>query len=432
MEGMMASNDDIINVVNRLQMMETSFSKILMEAAMKMAALTDANIFLLVETGEGRRFAGKQHLCESFLNEGLVTLPNDVQFELDETNPTALVEKPAFYGTGSNNGAAAGNNASSILTGYGIATQISSPAPTIYHQAAQMAAGGSWNNNGVLPVGGLGSIGGIVQSPRPPTLIRKRPASSIMKNSQSNKLGRYSGGGGGGGIRAPASSPASSHIASFATSDGKTGAAATVTSPKQFIRVKTELNDDGTPVKTTRDLLQDVGNKGGVDNAPVGGDEVIVGDELVPVSSSTTTSSASWDPNTTLALPPDYDGQLMASDWNLGEFLSQNGKVEALKTVNEDSSFTDRDSPMFKLLNSALYDMAKIAAVHCPVKSTKNAHSAVFFVNAFDLFWESMPNLQQMSDRGALCTDSGKNSGLKSYCRNRMQRNFNSLIIRMK
>ena len=122
----------------------------------------------------------------------------------------------------------------------------------------------------------------------------------------------------------------------------------------------------------------------------------------------------------------------MASDWNLGEFLSQNAKVEALKTVNEDSSFTDRDSPMFKLLNSALYDMAKIAAVHCPVKSTKNAHSAVFFVNAFDLFWESMPNLQQMSDRGALCTDSGKNSGLKSYCRNRMQRNFNSLIIRMK
>ena len=36
----MASNDDILNVVNRLQMMEASFSKILMEAAMKMAALT--------------------------------------------------------------------------------------------------------------------------------------------------------------------------------------------------------------------------------------------------------------------------------------------------------------------------------------------------------------------------------------------------------
>ena len=58
----------------------------------------------------------------------------------------------------------------------------------------------------------------------------------------------------------------------------------------------------------------------------------------------------------------------MASDWNLGEFLSQNAKVEALKTVSDDSSFGDRDSPMFKLLNSALYDMAKIAAVHCPVK----------------------------------------------------------------
>ena len=135
--------------------------------------------------------------------------------------------------------------------------------------------------------------------------------------------------------------------------------------------------------------------------------------------------------SSSLSLFPPFSPQ-MASDWNLGEFLSQNAKVEALKTVSDDLSFTDRDSPMFKLLNSALYDMAKIAAVHCPVKSTKNAHSAVFFVNAFDLFWESMPNLQQMSERGALCIDSGKNSGLKSYCRNRMQRNFNSLIIRMK
>ena len=66
----------------------------------------------------------------------------------------------------------------------------------------------------------------------------------------------------------------------------------------------------------------------------------------------------------------------MASDWNLGEFLSQNAKVEALKTVSDDSSFGDRDSPMFKLLNSALYDMAKIAAVHCPVK-----------VRFFDVVW---------------------------------------------
>ena len=31
-------------------------------------ALPDANVFLLVETAEGRRYAGKRHLCESYSN----------------------------------------------------------------------------------------------------------------------------------------------------------------------------------------------------------------------------------------------------------------------------------------------------------------------------------------------------------------------------
>ena len=39
--------------------MESSFCDVLMEAALKLASLTDANVFVMVETAEGRRFAGK-------------------------------------------------------------------------------------------------------------------------------------------------------------------------------------------------------------------------------------------------------------------------------------------------------------------------------------------------------------------------------------
>jgi hypothetical protein len=40
--------------VSQLQNLETTLSSVLMEAALKLAGLTDASIFFLVETAEGK------------------------------------------------------------------------------------------------------------------------------------------------------------------------------------------------------------------------------------------------------------------------------------------------------------------------------------------------------------------------------------------
>ena len=49
----MTSVDNILGLVSHLHSMESSFSAILIEAAMKLASLTDANLFILVETKDG-------------------------------------------------------------------------------------------------------------------------------------------------------------------------------------------------------------------------------------------------------------------------------------------------------------------------------------------------------------------------------------------
>jgi hypothetical protein len=76
----MASAQGLLGLMSQLQSMEMSFTTILMEAAMKLSALTDANIFVLVETQEGRKFAGKRHLCDAYLEGGLNPIGNDVEF----------------------------------------------------------------------------------------------------------------------------------------------------------------------------------------------------------------------------------------------------------------------------------------------------------------------------------------------------------------
>jgi len=59
--------------------MELSFATILMEAAMKMSSLTDASVFMLVETHEGRRFTGKRHLCDSYIRGDFSASDRDLE-----------------------------------------------------------------------------------------------------------------------------------------------------------------------------------------------------------------------------------------------------------------------------------------------------------------------------------------------------------------
>ena len=92
----MANSGSILGFVNQLQNMELQMANILMEAAMKLASMTDANVFMLVEHAGGRYFSGKRHLCDSYLSHRLSPIGNDVEMEI---NPdiSALQERPHCF-----------------------------------------------------------------------------------------------------------------------------------------------------------------------------------------------------------------------------------------------------------------------------------------------------------------------------------------------
>jgi len=89
---MMASASSLLGLVSQLQSMESSFASILFEAAMKLSSLTDAKVFLMVDSPEGRSWAGHPILRHTFLNEGLHPQEEDTEIEVDP-NVSAIVRK---------------------------------------------------------------------------------------------------------------------------------------------------------------------------------------------------------------------------------------------------------------------------------------------------------------------------------------------------
>jgi len=71
------AGQSIVDLVDHLRGMESNFTSILFETALKMASIADISVFLLVETAEGRKFGGKRHLCDSYVGAGLRSLSND-------------------------------------------------------------------------------------------------------------------------------------------------------------------------------------------------------------------------------------------------------------------------------------------------------------------------------------------------------------------
>jgi len=88
----MASASSLLGLVSQLQSMESSFASILFEAAMKLSSLTDAKVFLMVDSPEGRSWAGHPILRNTFLNDGLHPQEEDTEIEVDP-NVSAIVKR---------------------------------------------------------------------------------------------------------------------------------------------------------------------------------------------------------------------------------------------------------------------------------------------------------------------------------------------------
>jgi len=71
--------------VNMSYKTEDSFGTFLMEALMKYSCMNDTNIFFLIETNHGRRFAGKANLCDQYLEGVLRASDDDLEMGLDKS-----------------------------------------------------------------------------------------------------------------------------------------------------------------------------------------------------------------------------------------------------------------------------------------------------------------------------------------------------------
>ena len=80
---MAASSENLLNLVDQLQHLESTVTNLIFEMALKLSSLTGSNIFVMVETNLGRKYAGKPNLCAEYASTGLKHLHNDIKVDFD-------------------------------------------------------------------------------------------------------------------------------------------------------------------------------------------------------------------------------------------------------------------------------------------------------------------------------------------------------------
>ena len=89
----METTKTLLGLLSQLQTMEAKFASVLLESALKLMTLTEANIFILIEAEDSRRYyGGKEYLCEQFRKGALQPTDADVEMEAD-VNITSLSPK---------------------------------------------------------------------------------------------------------------------------------------------------------------------------------------------------------------------------------------------------------------------------------------------------------------------------------------------------
>ena len=84
----MASTDSIWALRNRLQSMEVALADYMMESILRLQALTEAKVFLLIENSgkdRKRRYGGSGELIEKYEDGQLHPEPKELAVELNKT-----------------------------------------------------------------------------------------------------------------------------------------------------------------------------------------------------------------------------------------------------------------------------------------------------------------------------------------------------------
>lgn len=487
----MASESSLLGLMNQLQSLESSMAVILMESAMKISSLTDANIFLLVETSTGRRFCGAPHLCSAYARATLAPVGNDVEIEVNLAS--SGVSERRILTPSADRTAQRNTNVNDDT--YQNFFEDSTEPEDDDHQSSSS---------------GHPAINSHLNSSHPLTSSSNLFVNSSMNNKQKR--------------RHPPSSTAST-LHSFA--------------PKRFQKdlandVKIEMTEDldaetGLLMTTRRgqddNPLQNQGDHEDLLDGDCNDDDIICDNYLpTPLTNSGLQNSelsfprqhldaavddfmadiqpheesalnnaqqnfygqsSQWNQHsdTPFPMPPQFTnifssthnatsrrggsgfaggggggggrgrgktsrprsastnqnrslvpytapspGQLNnVGGWDLAAFLSSNPKVQALQQIRDDS-IAEKHSTSNRLLHSVLYTVGRAIAQNCAIKDKKAVEAKVFFNKIFELWWSQFPFLQELNSKGVKLQKGKKMLPLRGSVRETMQRYFGNTL----
>ena len=408
---------------------------------MKVATLTDANVFLLVDAVEGRRFAGKRHLVDAYLGGTLGPVGTDVEMELDPS-VTALRRRPV-------NGSSPGG------------PRPAAPFRNFFPGFRSNGIGG----------GSSGDRNQAMKRPMPPSFpsskdavaaaagakrVRPTPGPSTSSSSKTTPAAN--------GVDAEpviearvvstTAASSSSSPSQSSSKDDEAGSSSNQEATKSLEEdVKAEA--DVKPLLDIRCFNDDERNHlhadaSTVDDAPTDGDSDI--EELAEISGisgfdegvavgdgggglrTEELSLSLFDDSpvnsTSAAAGININSAEFHADFDILAFMQANPKAAALR-ADFDMTVLDKASVTHKLLTSLLYDISKASAANAPVKDKKSEVSRAYFNYVFENVWESFPNFEGLMSMGAKVRDGGKDKNIKYFMRHKMQKWYGAMMDKM-
>ena len=383
---------------------------------MKVATLTDANVFLLVDAVEGRRFAGKRHLVDAYLGGTLGPVGSDVEMELDPS-VTALRRRPV-------NGVAPGQQRSGMpfRSGSmaprpnGVAERLAAMkrpmAPPVSKDPADplaakrgrlgpaMSSSSPSRSANTVPSNDI-EIEPVIESATSlaPSSSNSPPSSKLKDSTSSSKEDRPSNA----EMKAEYDVKPSLDIEAFNDDDRSHDVSG--------------LEDPGSGESDIEELTYDEeallgGGRGGGNR--VGGGEF-------DQSNMSLYGTSQADNGTPSEFTDDFD---------IIAFMQANPKAAALQ-AEFDTSVLDKSSVTHKLLTSLLYDVSKASAANAPVKDKKSEVSRAYFNYVFENVWESFPNFERIREEGGKVKDGGKLKNIKYFMRHKMQKWYGAMMDKM-
>lgn len=425
---------------------------------MKVASMTDVDVFFMVQTADGRRFfTGKSSLTDCYLNHRLVPSCSDVQLEL-APNICALRQKHPTKSPDNYAGFYVKNNSPFQMqqpfdSRNAAKPRQPDPSPGLpsqqrHHslesretlQDSPHSRFSQSSSNETLRRQSL---------PQRPTPSSNRKHSSFSANGDSSAPGplkkhrhdsKPNEGTKDHNVNASATDPANgtANANSPEAVDVKCESAETVVESVKRENSGFELDEK---LKESLDcqVIESEGEDDGDEDDVTIIDDIDDEARVAAVANETTFAAASNQPQrhsqyrsthiskSHLYNPqqPDLTDPFSSLISSLVSKIITHPKLEAVLLVC-DASVAEKDSIASKLLNSLLYEYAKLAAHECPYDTVEDPRCKEFYSCCFEGLWVHLPNLQKLHQDGLKVMSGRKSreSRLKSAMRETMRKCF--------